>query len=173
MLGPILRKYGVEATINFALYSTDGASFKVDAAHAAGDTVIMKNEGAQASTTNAFTDEGTGYSLVLTATEMTAARIVIYVADQTSPKVWLDLAIVIETYGNASAQHEFDLDTGIVEGTLTVQHALRLMLAALTGKATGGGTATITFRDTGDTTDRLVMTVDANGNRSAVVRTAT
>ena len=111
MQGPFLRKYGVETTINFQLYETDGASFQTGAAHAAGDSKIMKDEGAEANTTNGFTDEGTGYSLVLSSTEMEAARIVVYVADQTSPAIWIDEAIVVETYGNASAMHAFDLDT--------------------------------------------------------------
>ena len=106
-----LRKYGAAATVDFHLFEVDGIDLRVDAVHAAGDTVVMKNEGAEASTTNGFTDEGTGYSLVLTATEMQAARVVVYAIDQTATKVWLDTAIVIETYGNASAQHAFDLDT--------------------------------------------------------------
>lgn len=109
--GPYLRKYGVQTTINFQLFEADGVDFRVDAAHATGDTVIMKDEGAEANTSNGFTDEGTGYSIVLTATEMQAARIVVYVVDQTATKVWLDTAIIVETYGNASAMHAFDLDT--------------------------------------------------------------
>lgn len=111
MDGVILRKYGEAATINFELFEVDGIDFRVDAVHASGDTVIMKDEGTEANTTNSFTDEGTGYSLVLTATEMQAARIVVYIVDQTATKAWLDKAIRIETYGNASAQHAFDLDT--------------------------------------------------------------
>jgi hypothetical protein len=111
MQGLHLRKYGVETTINFELYEVDGIDFRVDAAHAAGDSVIMKNEGAEASTDNGFVDEGKGYSLTLTATEMQAARVVIYLVDLTATKVWLDKAIVIETYGHASAMHSFDLDT--------------------------------------------------------------
>lgn len=55
-----------------------------------------------------------------------------------------------------------------VEGSIDEIEALRLVLAALVGKATGGGTATVTFRDTGDTTDRIILTVDSSGNRSAV-----
>jgi hypothetical protein len=35
---------------------------------------------------------------------------VVYVVDQ-GTKQWLDTALCIETYGHASAQHEFDLDT--------------------------------------------------------------
>ncbi len=113
MQGPILRKYGVQTTINFELFEVDGINFRVDAVHAAGDSVIMKNEGAEASTTNGFTDKGKGYSLVLPTTEMQAARIVIYLADLTATKVWLDKAIVIETYGHASAMHAFDLGTAV------------------------------------------------------------
>lgn len=111
MNGVHLRKYGVQTTIDFELFEVDGVDFRVNAVHASGDSVIMKDEGVEANTTNSFTDEGTGYSIVLTATEMQAARIVLYFIDQTATKVWLDKSVVIETYGNASAMHAFDLDT--------------------------------------------------------------
>jgi len=139
MQGPFLRKYGVETTINFQLYDTDGASFQTGAAHAAGDSVIMKDEGAEANTTNAFTDEGTGYSLVLSATEMQAARIVVYVADQTSPAIWIDEAIVVETYGNASAMHAFDLDTATQD----------VNVAQISGDTTAADNAELAFDGTG------------------------
>lgn len=58
----------------------------------------------------------------------------------------------------------------VVEGTLTVKESLRLMLSFIAAKVSGGGTATIAFRDVGDTKDRITMTVDAAGDRSAVVR---
>lgn len=111
-----LRKYGAEATINFVLYDTTGAAFKTDAVHAAGDLTRMADEGAEGAPTNGFTDEGIGYSLVLTAAEMQAARVVIYVIDQ-GTKVWLDTAVLIETYGHASAQHAFDLGTASIAQT--------------------------------------------------------
>jgi hypothetical protein len=123
MQGPFLRKYGAATTVNFQLYETDGVDLKTDAVHAAGDTKIMKDEGAEANTTNGFTDEGQGYSLALTATEMEAARIVVYVVDQTATKVWLDTAIVIETYGNASAQHAIDLDDSVRAGLTALPNA--------------------------------------------------
>lgn len=113
MSGVHLRKYGVEFTVNFDLFEVDGVDFRVDAVYAAGDVKIMKNEGAEANTANSFTDEGTGYSHVITATEAQAARIVLYYVDQTATKVWLDKKVVIETYGHASAQHAFDLDSAI------------------------------------------------------------
>lgn len=105
-----LRKYGVSTTLNFPLFAAGTNDFKTDAAHASGDTIISKDEGAEANTTNGFVDEGRSYSLALTATEMEAARIVITLIDQ-GTKAYDDQCIIIETYGHASAQHPFDLGT--------------------------------------------------------------
>ena len=57
----------------------------------------------------------------------------------------------------------------IVEGTLTLRHMLRIMLAALAGETNGGGTVTLNFRDNADSKNRIVATVDAGRNRTAVV----
>lgn len=61
----------------------------------------------------------------------------------------------------------------VVEGTITYRQVQRLMLAILTGKSSGGGSATLTFRDIGDAKDRITATVDKDGNRTAVVRDGT
>lgn len=61
----------------------------------------------------------------------------------------------------------------VVEGSITLRQAVRLMLAALTGKSSGGGSGTITFRDVADTKNRISATVDANRNRTAVTRDGT
>lgn len=60
--------------------------------------------------------------------------------------------------------------SGVIDPSnpVSLKDSLFAILSALTGKATGGGTSTITFRDHGDTADAIVMTVDENGNRSAV-----
>jgi hypothetical protein len=113
----ILRKYGEAATFNFDLFEIDGVDFKIDAVHVAGDTKIMKDEGAEANTTNGFTDEGQGYSIVLTATEMEHARGKVYIVDQ-GTKAWLDTGITIETYGHASAQHPY-MNEGVWDRVLT------------------------------------------------------
>jgi hypothetical protein len=113
----ILRKYGEAATFNFDLFEIDGIDFKVDAVHVVGDTKIMKDEGAETNTTNGFVDEGQGYSIVLTATEMQHARGKVYIVDQ-GTKDWLDTGITIETYGHASAQHPY-MNEGIWDRTLT------------------------------------------------------
>lgn len=104
MSDTILRRYGEATTVDFELWNTTGTALKTDAAHASGDTKLMKDEGAEANTTNGFVDEGQTYSLALTSTEMQAARVVLIVVDQTSP-VWLDKVIRINTYGHPSAQH--------------------------------------------------------------------
>jgi hypothetical protein len=58
-----------------------------------------------------------------------------------------------------------------VEGAYTLRQSIRLMLAALVGKLSGAATTTVTIRDINDTTDRIVATVDADGNRTAVTKT--
>ena len=55
-----------------------------------------------------------------------------------------------------------------MEGTLTYEQGLRIMLAVLAGKVTGAGTGTERFRDQADTKDRVVSHVDSNGNRTSV-----
>lgn len=56
----------------------------------------------------------------------------------------------------------------VVEGTITLRQAIKLILAVLTGKTSGGGTSTLTFRNMADSKDRLIVTVDTNGNRTAI-----
>jgi hypothetical protein len=58
--------------------------------------------------------------------------------------------------------------TEVIESGLTAAEVLKLILAVSAGKSSGGSTTTITFRDTGDTKDRVLATVDSNGNRTAV-----
>ena len=57
---------------------------------------------------------------------------------------------------------------GVIEGTITLQQATRVILAASAGKLSGAATATVRIRDTGDSVDRVTATVDESGNRSAV-----
>lgn len=87
--------YGQAFTLNFHLIDTTGANLKSDAVCASGDVVIMKDQGAEASTTNCFVDRGMGYSITLTAAELQASQVTLYVVDQTVPKVWLDKVIHI------------------------------------------------------------------------------
>lgn len=56
----------------------------------------------------------------------------------------------------------------VIEGSTTMRQALRIFMAALANKVSGGGTTTITFRDLADSKARITATVDASGNRTAV-----
>lgn len=56
----------------------------------------------------------------------------------------------------------------VYEGALTLRNIIRILLAALAGKSTGGGTASVQFRDVADSKDRIDATVTVNGNRTAV-----
>jgi len=60
------------------------------------------------------------------------------------------------------------LNAAIIEGSLTLKDVLRLILAAETGKSSGGGTTSVAFRDNADTKNRISATVTSVGNRTAV-----
>ena len=98
----------------------------------------------------------------------------------------LDAAGVRAAIGLASANLDTQLDAlptaaenatavmgSTVEGTFDLTESARLWNAALAGKASGLATATATFRDLADGKDRIVATVDADGNRTAVTRDVT
>ncbi len=59
-------------------------------------------------------------------------------------------------------------DELVGDTTVTFRQAVRLFLAALGGKVSGAGTTSITFRNVADDTNRIIATVDADGNRSAI-----
>lgn len=61
----------------------------------------------------------------------------------------------------------------VIEGTTTLRQAIRLLLSAAVGKASGLDTTTAVFRDIGDTKNRISATVDEDGNRTAVTLDAT
>jgi hypothetical protein len=55
------------------------------------------------------------------------------------------------------------------DGTaISLAGAFKLILAVLTGKSAGGGTATLTFRNIADSKNRISATVDSDGNRTAI-----
>jgi len=65
-------------------------------------------------------------------------------------------------------QIDGDIAGQFVEGSITIEGALRAILAANAAKLTGADTTSIAIRDTGDTKDRILATVDSFGNRTAV-----
>lgn len=106
---------------------------------------------------------------------MTAVPIVQEVtAESIAEAVWSALSVSNNAAGSmgeklndaGSASNPW---TEAIEGSVTAAELLRLISAALAGKISGAGTATVTIRDVNDTEDRIVATVDTNGNRTAVI----
>jgi len=56
----------------------------------------------------------------------------------------------------------------VVEGTVTLRQALRVVLSVLAGKVSGAPAGPLVYRDLGDTKDRVSGVVDSNGNRTSV-----
>lgn len=112
---------------------------------------------------DSFKASVTGYSTFdpaasgVSLTSATYTTVTSFMADTSS--------VTVATIGSGAIDTIHD---EVMEGTTTFRQAQRLMLAVLTGKTSGGSTTTLTFRDIGDTKNRLVVTVDASGNRTAV-----
>lgn len=110
-----LRKYatGTGADVIIPIIKRGVIDFAVTAdwTPAAADVKISKDGGVAANITTLpviLTD--IGWKFVFSDAELTAARINVNIVDAAT-KTIEDQHIVIETYGNASAQHAFDLDT--------------------------------------------------------------
>lgn len=69
---------------------------------------------------------------------------------------------------NSNATALLDLSNGIETG-YTLRQALRIILSACSGKLSGAGTNTEVFRSATDAKDRITATVDASGNRTAII----
>src|SRR5882724_8968140 len=111
---PFLSKYGVARHIYIPVVKRAVVDFAVGAdwTPAAGDVKISKDGGAAANVTNLPTAIAMGnaalWDFSITATEMQAAQVEVTVADSATKAVE-DQGFIIETYGNASAQHAADL----------------------------------------------------------------
>ena len=111
-----LSKYGVARHIYIPIVKRAVVDFAVGAdwTPAAGDVKISKDGGAAANVTNLPSaiamGNGAIWDFSITATEMQAAQVMVTVADSATKAVE-DQCFIIETYGNASGQHELDLDT--------------------------------------------------------------
>lgn len=119
-----LSKYGVARHIYLPIVKAGVNDFAVsgDWTPASGDVKISKDGGTAANVTNLPTaitmGNGAIWDFSLTATEMEAAQIIITVVDS-STKAVEDQSFIIETYGNASGQHAFDLDTATQDVNVT------------------------------------------------------
>lgn len=77
------RPRGIATTLDFKLYNADG-TLDVDEADGGTEVSVSCDEGAETTATNDFADEGTFYSIALTAAEMECDRVVVVVAATTT-----------------------------------------------------------------------------------------
>jgi|RhiMetdeSRZDD1v2_1073273.scaffolds.fasta_scaffold187135_1 hypothetical protein len=169
------------------LDDTDGKTAETGLTISQADIRISKNGGAFAQSNNtagATHNENGYYSVPLDTTDTnTLGTFRVAVSKSGALPVWQDYMVVpanvwdsmfgastlnvnVATLSSAAVDSILD---DPVEGSYTMRQLLRLMASALFGKASGGGTATITFRDLGDSKDRITATVTSNGNRTTVV----
>jgi hypothetical protein len=98
-------RYGVAETFDFKLYNADG-TLDIDEADGGTEVSLSCNEGAETTATNDFVDEGTFYSIALTASEMQCERIAVVVAATTTE------VFFIQTIDNTSAMTPMIVQTG-------------------------------------------------------------
>jgi len=169
------------------LDDTDGKTPETGLTISQADIRLSKNGGAFAQSNNtagATHNENGYYDVPLNATDTnTLGTFRVAVSKSGALPVWQDYMVVPANvwdsmFGastlnvNVSTMSSAAVDSILddpVEGSYTMRQLLRLMASALFGKASGGGTATITFRDLGDSKDRITATVTSNGNRTTVV----
>src|SRR5688572_16552370 len=162
-----LSKYGVARHIYIPVPKAGSANHAVGAdwTPAAGDVKISKDGGAAANVTNLPTAIAMGNSALwafsLTATEMQAAEIVVTVADSATKAVD-DTGFSVETYGHASGQHFFDLDSShglLWSGTSQAVGATSLTMDAAASFATNVPVgATVVLTDGANIGARAVVT---------------
>ena len=95
-------------------------------------------------------------------------RLICKVNGDISGTAWSEYAIPIKIIGKSSDV----IAAGDIDG-YSLEEALKIQLSALAGKISGAGTTTITIRSADDSTDRIIATVDTNGNRSSITLDAT
>lgn len=119
-------------------------------------------------TAETSTATGTGEldaDLVVTGTGLTTGNV--------GAAVWAALAAANNVTGTMGEKLN-DAGSGsnpwteVIESGFTAAEILRILAAVLAGKVSGAGLGTETFVGIDGTTDRVVSTVDSNGNRTSV-----
>ena len=160
-------KLGVAHTFQLGPFidDTDGKTAEPSLTIAASAVLISKNGGTLTAKNDATALTGTGdslgyYDCVLNTTDINtvgplkvaahiAGALPVFHTFQVIP------ASVYDALFGSSADLADAVHDEVVEGSTTFRQAIRLILSVLTGKSSGGGTATLTFRDIGDTKNRL------------------
>jgi hypothetical protein len=172
--GATLTKAGdAMAVANGGIQSTSFAAGAIDAgafAQAAADKVWATATRTLTSFGTLVSDVATAVwgavSRTLTAFAFTPSLDAAYNAAKTAAQAG-DAMTLTGAERNATADALLDRANAI-ETSITLRQAFRLALSVLAGKLSGAATTTITIRNVGDTKNRIIATVDADGNRSAI-----
>lgn len=124
---------------------------------------------ANLSASGSFTDAQLGNILNLAAALSATGTLTNSITNLVNLSADIGGAEALSAQGLATAL----LDANDIETNFSLRESIRLMLSALAGKVSGAPGTTITIRDINDTVDRIVATVDADGNRTAVTKDVT
>jgi len=124
----------------------------------------------------ALTGSGTATGSILTGVGELTADILSYgdlTVEGMRDAVWNAVAA---SYNDVGTMGEKMNDAGsgsnpwteVIEDSYTAAELLRIITAALAGELSGAATTTITIKGVDGTTDRIIATVDADGNRSSL-----
>jgi hypothetical protein len=162
-----LAKYGTQTTFGFPMVkrAVVDLAATADWTPATGDTKVSKDFGNVANTTNNPAAVGgtgsVGWTLVLTATELTAAEVQVQIVDSATKAVE-DQFITIYTYGNASAKIKADLSDSVRLGLTALPNAAAQAAGGLstiptngTGTAQAGASGSITLASGAPATDNF------------------
>lgn len=148
-----------------------GASVSVDIAAIAAKTTNLPSDPADASDiASSFSTVSTTLSTIAgyLDTEIAAIKAKTDNLPASPAAVGSAMTLTSGERDSIAAAH-LDLAAGVETG-LTVRQAMRLGAAADAGKVSGMATTTVVIRNAvADSKDRITATVDANGNRSALV----
>ena len=158
-----LSEYGTEDFVYVPIRTAGSPDFATssDWTIASGDFKISKDGGAFANlnTLPSFV-AGECIKITLSATEMQCKRALV-VAIDSATKAVDDMAITIDTYGNASAQHPaFPVDIEQINGSSTAAATLGVLYAAFpTGTVSSGATSTVIPTSLSDANDDWISQV--------------
>lgn len=116
------------------------------------------------SATGSFTDAQLGNILGLAASLNASMTVTNSITNLVNLSADIGGAEALSAQGLATAL----LDANDIETNYSLREALRLILSTLAGKVSGAPGTTITIRNITDDKDRVVATVDSNGNRTSV-----
>ena len=89
-------------------------------------------------------------------------------ANTTTQVIPQNSAGLIITSGGGGGTTATEVWQQVIEGTLTAEEMMRIMLSGLAGKLSGAATTNVKIRDVADSKDRIDATVDSDGNRTDV-----